>query len=422
MAILMKRLTLIIALAILLMVQLIDPPAIAQNANCPCEKFNSCDAKPKPTPTPATSKQPPKKQPLPPVKFQIRNVILKINPNIDDKQLPGLDAGSGTAEDTEYNYNIGKANSSGHFAERRRYVYDTYKLAESAHQKGEVSRENFEKVTQILKDKLERINQEEREAYQTESNEALQELLKDLETRVDAENEKRTDQTIKNIEKMDLEQFENNIDAIQQVMQDNLAQSRALELLGANGQGAFQRFVSIIDTLRKKVTADCGKSRIKLEHVLGVERIAQLLGGAESSEIQPCLTRTILAKANFGGIQYEAKRCVNIHDKIDRSALSGDWFITISGAMSGSGSAQVPAGGSGSWEGKATVGGQALIEMTGTAVLVSTGSSCALRITSSMGVGTAGGYMASMPGVGGNLPISIVNEPCNVKEVKISKP
>ena len=418
----MKRLNLIITLAILLLVQLFDPPAIAQNANCPCEKFNSCDAKPKPAPTPSPAKQAPKKQPLPPVKFQIRNVILKINPNIDDKQLPDLDFGSGTAEDTEYNYNIGKANNSGHFAERRRYVYDTYKLAESAHRNGEVSSENFEKVTKLLKDKLERINEEEREAYQTDNNEALQELMKDLETRVDTENEKRTNQAIKNIEKMDLEQFENNIDAIEQVMQDNLAQSRALELMGANGQGAFQRFVSIIDALRNKVAADCGKSRIKLEHVLGVERIAQLLGGAENSEIQPCLTRTIVAKANFGGIQYEAKRCVNIHEKIDRSTLTGDWFITISGAMSGSGSAQVPAGGSGSWEGRATVGGQALIEMTGTAVLVSTGSSCALRITSSMGVGTVTGYVASMPGVGGNLPISIVNEPCNVKEVKIPRP
>ena len=412
---------LIITLSIVSMVQLVDLSAGAQNGNCPCEKFNSCDSKPKPTPTASPAKQPPKKQPLPPVKFQIRNVILKINPNIDHKQLPDLDFGSGTAEDTEYNYNIGKANNSGHFAERRRYVYDTYKLAESAHQNGEVSRENFEKVTQILKDKLERINEEEREAYQPENNEALQELRKDLETRVDAENEKRTDQTIKNIEKMDLEQFENNIDAIHQVMSDNLAQSRALELMGANGQGAFQRFTEIIDALRNKVAADCGKSRIKLEHVLGVERIAQLLGGAESSGIQSCLTRTVLAKANFGGIQYEAKRCVNIYDKIDRSTLTGDWFITISGAMSGSGSAVVPASGSGSWKGNATVGGQALIEMTGTAVLVSTGASCALRITSSMGVGTAGGYMASMPGVGGNLPISIVNEPCNAKEIKPAK-
>ncbi|HEX5874696.1 MAG TPA: hypothetical protein VFY60_08605 [Pyrinomonadaceae bacterium] len=406
----------------ILMAQLFDGRSAAQTSSCPCEKFNSCDAKPKPSPAASPVKQPLKKQPLPPVKFQIRNVILKVNPNVDDKQLPGLDSGSGTAEDTEYNYNIGKANNTGHFAERRRYVYDTYKLAEAAHKNGEITRENFDKVTNILKDRLEKINEQEREAYSPENNEALQELMKDLETRVDAENEKRTVQTIKNIEKMDLEQFEKNIDAIYQVMSDNLAQGRALELMGANGQGAFQRFVSIIDSLRNKVAADCGKSRIKLEYVLGVERIAQLLGGAESSGIQPCLTRTILAKADFGGIQYEAKRCVNIHEKIDRSTLTGDWFITISGAMSGSGSAQVPESGSGSWEGKATVGGQALIEMTGTAVLVSTGSSCALRITSSMGVGTAGGYTASMPGVGGNLPISIVNEPCNVKEVKISKP
>ena len=397
-------------------VPLFDVHSAAQNASCPCEKFNSCETKPKPTSEPA--RQPPKKKdPLPPVKFQARNVILKINPNIDSKELPGLDSGSGTAEDTEYNYNIGRANDSGHFAERRRYVYDTYKLAESAHRNGEISRENFEKATRLLKDKLERINEQEREAYSTESNEALQELMKDLETRVDAENQKRTDQTVKNIEKMDLEQFENNIDAIEQVMRENLAQSRALELMGANGQSAFARFVEIIDALRKKIAADCDKQRIKLENVLSVERIAQLMGGSEN-EMPQCLTRTIVAKANFGGIEYEAKRCVNLYDKVDRSALTGDWFITISGAMSGSGSAQVLAGGSGSWNGKATVGGQALIEMTGTAVLVSTGSSCALRITSSMGVGTVGGYMASMPGVGGNLPISIVNEPCRIKQVK----
>jgi hypothetical protein len=144
--------------------------------------------------------------------------------------------------------------------------------------------------------------------------------------------------------------------------------------------------------------------------------MSQLLGGAP---IENCATRTIVAKANFGGIEYEAKRCVNLLDKIDRASLTGDWFITISGAMSGSGSAQIPDSGSGTWNGKATVAGQALIEMTGSAVLVSTGSSCALRITSSMGVGTAGGFTASMPGVGGNLPISIVDEPCNVKEVKV---
>ena len=90
-------------------------------------------------------------------------------------------------------------------------------------------------------------------------------------------------------------------------------------------------------------------------------------------------------------------------------------LITISDAMSGSGTAQVAESGSGTWNGKATVGGEALIEMTGTAVLVSTGGSCALRITSSMGVGTVSGYTPSMPGVGGNLPISIVDEPCTIK-------
>jgi hypothetical protein len=412
-----KNLLLFISVFLILFVaQLFGVRSAAQNASCPCEKFNSCDTQPKPPPEPA--KQPPKKkEPLPPVKYQMRNVYLKVNSNIDDKQLPGLDFGSGTAEDSEYNYNIGKANDSGHFAERRRYVYDTYKLAEASHKNGEITRENFDNVTQILKDKLERINEQEREAYSTENNEALQELRQDIETRVDAENQKRTDQVVKNIEEMNLEQFENNVDMIHQVISDNLAQSRALELMGANGQGAFKRFIEIIDALRKKVAADCGKQRIKLQNVLAVERIAQLIGGSEDGAMH-CLTRTIVAKANFGGIQYEAKRCVNIHDKIDRSALTGDWFITISGAMSGSGSAQVPESGSGNWNGKATVGGAALIEMTGTAVLVSSGSSCALRITSSMGVGTAGGYMASMPGVGGSLPISILNEPCSIKVVK----
>ena len=406
-------------LLLLFATQLFSAHSAAQKASCPCEKFNSCETKPKPASEPPA--QPPKKkEPLPPVKYQMRNVILKVNANIDDKQLPGLDFGTGKAEDTEYNYNIGRANNTGHFAERRRYVYDTFKLAEASLRNGEISRENFDKATQLLKDKLESINEQEREAYKTESNEALQELLKDIETRVDAENQKRTDQTIKNIEKMDLEQFENNIDAIEQVMRDNLAQSRALELMGANGSSAFQRFTEIIDALRKKIAANCGKQRIKLENVLSVERMAQLMGGSDDGAMH-CLTRTILAKANFGGIQYEAKRCVNIHETIDRSALTGDWFITISGAMSGSGTAEVAANGSGSWSGKANVG-EALIEMTGTAVLVSSGSSCALRITSSMGVGTAGGYMASMPGVGGNLPISIVNEPCNVKEIKVAGP
>lgn len=104
----------------------------------------------------------------------------------------------------------------------------------------------------------------------------------------------------------------------------------------------------------------------------------------------------------------------------DQAGVTGEWFITISGAMSGSGSAVVRASGRG-LEGKGDCRWKGAVEMTGTAVLVSTGASCALRITSSMGVATAGGYMASMPGVGGNLPISIVNEPCNAKEIKPAK-
>ena len=401
---------------VLVLVQVGGSRSTAQTSNCPCEKFNDCNAKPSPTPAP--SKQPPKKPPLPPVKFQMRNVYLNINPNIDNKQLPGLDFGSGTAEASEYNYNVGKANTSGHFAERRRYVYDTYTLAEASLKNGEITRENFDKVTQILKDRLQKINEQEREAYQDQNNEALQDMIKDIKTRVDAENQKRTDQTIKEIEKMDLEQFENNVDAIQAVMRDNLAQARVLELMGHEGAGAFNRFREILNALRKKIASDCGKQRIKLQDLLGVERMALLLGEAEDPQMQSCLTRTIVAKANFGGIQYEAKRCLSIHDKADRKALNGDWFITISGAMSGSGTAQVMESGSGTWNGKATVGGEVLIEMTGSAVLVSTGGSCALRITSSMGVGTAGGYMASMPGVGGNLPISVINEPCTIKEIR----
>jgi hypothetical protein len=223
------------------------------NAKLSLREIQSCDTKPKATPSPAKQQQPPKRSPLPPVKFQVRDVILRVNPSIDDKELPGLDAGSGTAESTEYNYNIGKANNSGHFAERRRYVYDTYKLAEAAHKNGEVSRENFEKVTNLLKDKLERINEQEREAYSAESNEVLQELRKDIETRVDAENQKRADQTVKEIEKMDLEQFDTKYQTIEQVLQENLAQSRALELMGADGKRAFNRVMEIIDALAKKM-------------------------------------------------------------------------------------------------------------------------------------------------------------------------
>lgn len=397
----------------------------AQATGCNCDNLAACN--PKPTPEP--SKTPLRKPPLKPVKYQIRNIykpdsakpgdFVEMNQNVNEKALPGLDFGTGTAADTEYNYNIGRTNASGHFSERRRFVYNTYKLAEESVANGEITQENFSRLKTALESRLEEINRQEKEAYSEEGKAALQEFLNDLDTRVDKENAERAAQIEKEIEKMDLEQYDEKSAAIEQVLSENLAQARAQELLGGNGQGAFGRVVDIIAKLRNKIAADCDKQKITIQNVLGIERQYLLLGGAEDGAMNKCFSFTAIAKANFGGIEYEAEHCISITDKVNRESLAGDWMIKISGAMSGAGDASILANGGGNWSGNATVGGEALINMTGTAELVSQPTGCALRITSNMGVGSVAGYVTSMPGVGGNLPITILNRPCRAKKVEV---
>lgn len=392
----------------------------AQGESCSCDNLAAC-AGAKVTP-PAEKKPPPKKEPVKPTEFRVRNVILKINPRIEDKDFPGFDEGSGTAEDTEHNFALGRANVSGHFAERRRFIHNTLKFGEQARQNGEISQPDLERLTTILKDRLKAVNEEEKEAYRSKTgDEALQEMIQELENRIDIENKHKTNQLVKDIQNLDLEKLEEHAETIDQIMRDNLAQSRAQTLLGSDGHEAFQRFVEIVNALRDKVAQDCAKKRISITDVLRVERLAQLMGGGDSELSEKCLTRTLVARASFGGIEYEAKRCLNLFSKPDRASLAGDWFITIKGTMSGSGSAQINPGGGGEWSGNANVVGApepVLIQMQGPVEIVSGGGKCVLKLTSSMSVGSTLGYAAQMPGVSGNLPVSIVNEPCGVKEMK----
>ena len=351
----------------------------------------------------------------------MRNVILKINPRVEEKGLPELDEGSGTAEDTEHNFALGRANMSGHFAERRRFIYNTLKFGEQARQNGEISQQDLERLTTILKDRLKTVNEEEKEAYRPKTgNEAVQELVQELEGRINIENKNKTNQLVKDIKNLDLEKLDEHVESIDQIMRDNLAQSRAQELLGSDGHEAFQRFVEIANALRDKVAQDCTKKKISITDVLRIERMAQLMGGGDSELSEKCLTRTLVARASFGGIEYEAKRCLSLFAKPDRGALAGEWFMKIGGRMRGSGSAQVGPGGSGEWSGNADVEGApepVLINMQGPVELVSGGGQCVMKLTASMSVGTTKGFAVQMPGVSGNLPVTVVNEPCGVKQV-----
>lgn len=392
----------------------------AQHTPCSCDNLSACANQ---NELRSPEKKPPEKKPPPkPTEFRVRNVILKINPRVEDKGHPDFDEGSGTAEDTEHNFSLGRANSSGHFAERRRFIYNTLKFGEQARQNGEISQQDLERLTTILKDRLKTVNEEEKEAYrQKTGDDAAREMVQELEGRVNIENKAKTDQLVKDINKLDLEKLDEHTDTIDQIMRDNLAQARAQQLLGSDGTEAFQRFVEIAHALRNKVAKDCTKKKISINDVLRIERMVQIMGGVDSELSEKCLTRTIVARASFGGIEYEAKRCLDLFSKPDRASLAGDWSITIKGAMSGSGSAQVSPGGSGEWSGNANVVGApepVLIQMQGPVELVSGGGKCLMKLTSSMSVGSTMGYAAQMPGVSGNLPVSIVNEPCGVKEVR----
>jgi hypothetical protein len=420
-----NRIRILILAAALIALALTHAPSdgtLAQDKTCSCDNLAACaSAKDE---KPSAEKPPKKKEPVKPTEFRMRTLVLKINPKVGDEDLPGLDVGTGTAEDTEHSFALGRASTSGHFAERRRFIYNTFKFGQHAQQNGEISRQDLERLTDILKNRLEEVNNQEKAAFRAEADQAARELVKELGGKVNTENENKTDQAVKDIEKLDLEQLDEHLESIHQVMSDNLAQSRAQELLAGTGKGleAFRRTVEIAEALKNRVAKDCERKKIKLNDVLVVERMSQILGSDEGGAAltQRCLSRTLVARANFGGLQYEAKRCLALGPNPDRSALTGEWFITINGTMNGSGSAQIGPGGSGAWSGNADVTGapeKVLIQMQGPVELVSGGGRCVMRLTSSMSVGTTKGYAAHMPGVSGNLPVTVVNEPCGVKQV-----
>jgi hypothetical protein len=240
----------------------------------------------------------------------------------------------------------------------------------------------------------------------------------ELNNRIDKENTKRTDDVLGQIEDMDISKFDEASELISEVLMENLAQSREQELRGMKGAKALDRAALIMKKLRDKMSEDCDKKKVNITNVLRVERQAQLMGLGEDQSMSRCFTRTILAKAEFGGIQYEARRCLSLTDNANRDALIGDWFVKISGPLSGSGHAQIDPGGSGTWAGRGNAGG-AVITMNGPAQLISSPNGCALRLTSSIGVGDVGGYIGTATGVSGDLPIQLLNEPCISKNIKL---
>lgn len=389
----------------------------AQTNDCGCDNIEAVACK-KATPPPKSSPTRKKSVVQPVVIPPIGSAEpIKIYPPTGD---PAFDHGSGTGPNDEHTYDLGKANSSGHFAERRRYIYNTVKFGEAAYQNGEISADSFNRLKSVMKDRLNEVNAQEDAAYpKAGTNEAIQEQARIIEREIDPQNEARTKAALKEIEQMNIENFGDYEGTIEQAIVDNLGQARAQELLGSNGKNAFERARQIINALRDKFAKDCDKSRVAIQTVLGVERAAQLMGAEASADIMArCFTVTAIAKASFRGIEYEARKCITVGIRQGRQAFVGDWMIKISGAMSGTGEGTINDGGSGDWSGNATAGGGALISMTGPIELISGGGKCALKLTSSMGVGTAAGYTVSMPGVSGELPITVVPEVCTVKEAR----
>ena len=204
--------------------------AVRQDKACSCDNLSACvNAKDE---KPPAEKPPKKKDPVKPTEFRMRGLVLKFNPKVGDKDLPGLDEGTGTAEDTEHNFTLGRASTSGHFAERRRFIYNTFKFGQQAQQNGEISRQDLEKLTNILKNRLEDVNKQEKDVFRAEADRAAQELVKELEGKVNTENENKTKQAVNEIENLDLEELDGHLESIPS---GHIRQPRPVSRPGASG-------------------------------------------------------------------------------------------------------------------------------------------------------------------------------------------
>lgn len=400
--------------------------ANATKCNCDLVEAKGCKgdyATPLPTP---------KRRPLPPVKQRPKlNVYPNKRPPVpEEKDLPGINDGTGVAADSESNVEKGKSSNyiyrdpdgtvskNGYYSERRRYVYNTYKKAQDqlGRERG-IDQTTYDKVKKALKTILDQVNKQEREAYQKELQEEYDAELEDIQNNVDPQNDLRTKQILDEIKDLDIERYETELqEALEQVVYENLEQGRTQELAGGNGSRAAARAAEIVRKLFEKFAANCDKKNLKVTTILAIERQAQL-AGIETSDyaLSRCFSATAVAKLSVGGIEYEARKCVPLGSR-GTQRFEGDWLLKITGAMDGSGVIKASLG-SGNWESTAFVEG-GTITQDGPAELISGGGFCGLKLTSSNAVGNIMGYRVRMSGVSGILPIKIIDEKCSAQSIK----
>lgn len=396
-----------------------------QAKNCSCEKLMECmnSAKPPPTEKKPPDKITPDKTPKPPP-FVKKPVVIKgmqgIPPKflpINDKDLPGLDFGSGTEQEGRY---VGERREFvGPIPAERSKIRDTLRMGRVAAAHGDIPKENLNKLISNLRSQLERVNEREREMHQKELGDQLDEVRKDLD-RVDKLNEENTKRAVEWVEKsLDLDSpLEEQLKTIKEVLTDNLGQSRSQELTGGEGRAAFNRALEVIKAIADRIKKDCGGKKTRIQDILAWERTSQLMavvGENEESLSSKCQKRAVIAKLDTGDILYVAKGCYTPHpvsNSEDRASFNPDWKIEVSGFFTGGGTATIPDGNSGTWESSGQFGGLCSWGQSGPAEIISGAGKCALKLTSATGTAQCPGAGASVPGVSGELPIQILNESC----------
>jgi len=350
---------------------------------------------------------------------------------VGDKDLPGLDAQSGTALDVGDNYEMGEKweresayTGVGHFQERRLFIQRTLEYARVQAASGQIPQANVTRLIEIFRGKLERINEQERAVYQEENAEQLDALRDDLANNVDKQNAQRAANVEKQIAATDLENIESILDALEQVVVENMQQTRQQQLFGSKDTSGYDRAASIIKKLYDKFSKDCGEKKVKSELLAQVDRTAQLLGlgGEESTLTIKCFSRTAVAKMSLPGFDIEARKCVYGLDRISLNSFEGEWKINVVGVLPLQGVATITdRGKSGHWEAKATLGdnnAEVKFRSNGPAEIVSGGGQCQLWLKP--GENKADGRTEQFRSIQqlpvpitGRFPIKILNETCN---------
>lgn len=415
----------------------------AQKEECPACLWLIADSRcPNVSPTPTPTVTPKKTPPLPPIKRRSSKSVFPNSPRfVGDKDLPGLDAQSGTALDVGDNFEQGRRYEAGsvdaevgRYPERRLYIYRTLELGRLKAAAGEIPQSNVTQLTKILRERLDRINEQERRLYQTALGDELAAERDDVNTNVDKQNKERAAAIEKQIEAMDLDQYDKLADAIQQVITENFSQEREQQLLGEKGTGAFQRAYSIIEKLYNKFKKDCGKKKLNPTTVMGIERMGLLIGmslddGGFPSE---CSTRTAVAKVSIPpGIELEAKKCLSPNARLeDGFAFDGEWQLKVTGVMPMQGKVTISNyGASGRFEAKspnlAAIHGDGkdsvVLDSDGDAEIVSSGGKCLLWLKPGATKADAQTEqyreVVKMPfPYSGKFPITIENKTCDVKQ------